>query len=149
MCIRRRPRRYVLSTICSEEDWMVTNKETIRSAMLSQCGEDTSVQEKEKNLHWVFISEDERMTVVRTLLLVRIRNNGGLSIVKKNHQCQHGDCTNMFTTSAGRTKETIIRQKKGQLQELLLRTGISHEEIGLKVDAGRICACDEQERLHS
>ena len=38
MRIERRPRIYVLSTIASEENRMATNKETIQSAILSQCG---------------------------------------------------------------------------------------------------------------
>ena len=38
LCIERRPRRDVLSTIHSEENRMATNKETVQSTLLSQCG---------------------------------------------------------------------------------------------------------------
>ena len=65
---------------------------------------DTSVQEKQKNLHWVNISVDERMIAIRTPLLMRICINKGPALTK-NHQQQQRDCTNMFTKSAGRTKK--------------------------------------------
>ena len=37
LCMDRRPSRYVLSKIHSEEDRMATNRETFQCAMLSQC----------------------------------------------------------------------------------------------------------------
>ena len=60
---------------------------------------DTSVQEKEKDLHWVLFSGDESMIAIRTPRLVKMCINTGLNIVKKSHELQHGDCTNSESTN--------------------------------------------------
>ena len=63
LCFEIRPRRHVLSTIYSEEDRMATNKETILKTF--EMRNDTSVQEKEKNFHWVLLSGDDRVMTIR------------------------------------------------------------------------------------
>ena len=91
----------------------MANKETILSARLLQCGKKlTTVSEEKQHFYLVFSHEDERMIAIRTLLFTRICVNNGLNSVKKNHELQSGDCTNIFTKSSGRTKQTKIRSSR-------------------------------------
>ena len=50
LCIERRPRIDVLSAFDSEENWMVTNSETLQSALLSQCGKHLPRKRKNRNV---------------------------------------------------------------------------------------------------
>ena len=78
------------------------------------------------------------MIAIRTPLLVRSCLNSGLSIVKKNHELQQVDCTNMCTTSAGRyqeNKDTCFKTKI--VTGAFSWTGTSHEERRVeKIDSG-------------
>ena len=72
---------------------------------------DTSVQEKEKDLHRVLWSGDERMIAIFTPLLVRICINGGLGNVKKNQELQHGGCTKHIYKIREENNEYVLQNK--------------------------------------
>ena len=60
-----------------------------------------------------------RTIAIRTPQLMRICINDGLSIAKKNHKLQHGDCKNIFTKSVACTKKTEIRSSHNRLSQEL------------------------------
>ena len=88
------------------------------------------------------------MIAIRTPILVTMCINSGLDIVKKNYELQDGDCTHIFTKSAGRTKKTWIRYPKRRLlQDLIFLSGISMKKESF-CRLVHLCAYDEQERPH-
>ena len=104
--------------IDSEEHWMVNNKETIQNAILSQCGKTLPVQEKGiiAGFHSVG-SENDHHPNAPTYEAVCI--NVGLNIVRNSDELQHVNCTQVFTRSAGYTKNKKDTLFKTQiLQEL-------------------------------
>ena len=96
---------------------MATQKGTIESATLPQCGKALPYKKQKKDLHWAVFSGHERRIAIRTHLLVMICINSGPGIAKKNHELQQGDCTKMCKKSLGRTKKTKIRSSKRTLSQ--------------------------------
>ena len=116
LCIERRPRRHVFSTICSKEDRMPTNKETLQSAVLSHCGKTLPYTRKKKTFTWVLFNGDERNIAIRMRLLIRNWINSALSTVNKNQELQRGDCTKHVHKSAGSSSKIriLLSKKKGR-----------------------------------
>ena len=141
MCIEWRPYNYVLSTIDTEVNWRSTNKEAIQFAKVVMWKE-SSVHEREKNQRNELSSEHPEMIAIRTPLLAVICMNNGLNILKNKHEQQRGNCTNIFNTSAGRTKKTRIPSLKKKYC-----SGVISQTRNVKSRLKRIHAYCEQQRL--
>ena len=64
-------------------------------------------------------SEDPELIAIRTLLLATLFDNSGHNIVKNRQEWQRGNCTKLFTKSAGRTKKARIRFAEQRLLQQL------------------------------
>ena len=125
---------------------MASNKETIQSAILSQCGKTLPYKRRKRIIAGNLFCVDLKMMAIRTLPL-------GCASTVDSHALQYGNCnevlTQCVTRCAGRPKEIKKRSSKQRfIQELSLRQESVMEKSNL-LSTQAIHAYDEQERRNS
>ena len=89
------------------------------------------------------------MIAIQTARFLKIYIHTGHSIVKKNHELQHGSCTNVDTKSEGRINKIRIRSSNRRLTQQPSLGQESEKTTGFESRFRRIHVYDEQERLYS